>query len=264
MRERFFRRSLHRTTRHEAITEPPDRWYPVFNSRYDFEQDVQLAKLLPIRLSPGFKAKRGLNGRNRNTDDVHREGLVNREEEPQRDWAVLYRLAMLELDYDKLPHRIMEARNAIAIVSSFSAQLQPTELRPLQDALQNLRILEKELKGSSDVYTHIHSELAGEYVAMVNSSRRYVAATDGVCELLGYSRDELLTKTIDDVTAPVVRESVPETFRRYVDIGFMTGVRRLMHRDGSVISIRYEAKAFPMAASWRDGNLCDSPMTFIS
>jgi hypothetical protein len=69
--------------------------------------------------------------------------------------------------------------------------------------------------------------------------------SDGVCELLGFSKGELLTKKIDDVTAPNVRESVPETFRRSVDIGYMTGVHELLHRTGMIISIRYEAKVFP-------------------
>jgi PAS domain-containing protein len=96
----------------------------------------------------------------------------------------------------------------------------------MQDALQNLRILEEELRASRpEEKQHIHFELDGEYVAMVDPFRRYVAVSDAVCRLLSFSRQELLTKKIDDVTAPNMRHSVPETFRKYVDIGFMTGTQ---------------------------------------
>jgi PAS domain-containing protein len=180
--------------------------------------------------------------------------IRKQKQEPHIDWASLYQSAMLELDYDKLPSRIIEARDAIgAARSSQSASFGVEELRSMNDALHNLRILEEELKAAGVPREHMHQELAGEYVAMVNPSRHYVAVTDGVCKLLGFSRGELLTKKIDDVTAPTTRQNVPQTFRKYVDLGYMTGTHELLHRTGTIISIRYEAKVFPdgcLVARW--------------
>jgi hypothetical protein len=59
------------------------------------------------------------------------------------DWMDLYRSALLELDPDKLPKRITEARLA---VEKRLRELSPgngdeTQLQALADALQNLRVL---------------------------------------------------------------------------------------------------------------------------
>lgn len=180
---------------------------------------------------------------------------MNDKNDVPSNWTSLYELAMVEVDYAKLPQRIMETRNAIAVARSTSRPSSGVEeLRSMQDALQNLRILEEELRDSRpEEKQHIHFELDGEYVAMVDPFRRYVAVSDAVCRLLSFSRQELLTKKIDDVTAPNMRHSVPETFRKYVDIGFMTGTHQLMRRDGTLVTIRYEAKVFPdgcLVARW--------------
>jgi len=161
------------------------------------------------------------------------------------EWVDLYRLAMLELDLGLLRQRIDAARKAIekqrASPSSASGAVGS---QSIQDALNNLRILEKELTVTPRD-RHVHPELAGKYVAIVDSARRYIAVTDGICELVGFSRAELLTKKIDDLTAPDLRESVPGKFRQYVDLGVLTGTHRLQHRNGQILSIRYEARVFP-------------------
>jgi PAS domain S-box-containing protein len=170
------------------------------------------------------------------------------------NWTDLYRLAMLELDYGKLPQRIVEARDAIAMARSDWQALGLHDLRDMEDALRNLKLLEQEVQGSHPgKKEHSHVELTGEFVAMVDSSRRYVAVTDGVCRLLGFSREQLLTMKIDDVTAPTLREHVPETFHKYVELGFMTGKHQLLRRDGGIVNIAYQAMVFPdgcLVARW--------------
>jgi PAS domain S-box-containing protein len=76
--------------------------------------------------------------------------------------------------------------------------------------------------------------MSGDYVACVNTKRRYVAVTDGVCKLLGYSRQELLRKSIDEISAPEIRETVPETFNQYVTQGRHGGhIRTSLERRSS-------------------------------
>jgi len=69
------------------------------------------------------------------------------------------------------------------------------------------------------IRSHSHLELEGRYVAFVDEQRRYLDVTDGVCELLGYSRSELLTMRIDDGTAPTIRSSVAPLFEQYLKDG---------------------------------------------
>jgi PAS domain S-box-containing protein len=117
-------------------------------------------------------------------------------------------------------------------------------------------VLHQEIASSSkpqQTESRTHPEMSGDLVALVDLSRRYVAVTDGVCKLLGYSRAELLRLSIDQITAPEVRETVPEAFQRYPSQGAMEGVFALLAKDGRRIAIRYQARVFPdgwMVAPW--------------
>ena len=176
-------------------------------------------------------------------------------------WVTLYRSALLELDYKKLPGLLTRAGSAIQErLDAISGQPDQTaEIRSLHDALQNLRVLQKEVKDSTDLpeeiesASHHHSELQGEYVVFVDANRRYIEVSDGVCRLLGYSRDELLRKTIEDISAPELTPTVEKKFEEYVSQGAMEGEYALMARDGRRIPIRYWSRVFPdgcMVASW--------------
>src|ERR1700676_509477 len=171
-------------------------------------------------------------------------------DEQQASWVDLYHSALLEVDYQKLPERLKLADDAIqARLSTLPASANIEELNAIKDARQNLRLLQEELQAHSssttDRISHSHSEIAGEYVVFVDANRRYVEVTDGVCRLLGYSREELLAKTIDDITAPDLRGQVPETFRQYITQGGMGGEFRLIAKDGRRIPIHYQSKVYP-------------------
>ena len=103
------------------------------------------------------------------------------------------------------------------------------------------------------IRSHSHVELEGRYVAFVDEQRRYLDVTDGVCELLGYSRSELLKMRIDDVTAHTMRSSAPQLFQQYLMDGLQRGSYILLHRNGYEIPISYIARAFPdgcLVARW--------------
>lgn len=95
------------------------------------------------------------------------------------------------------------------------------------------------------IRSHSHVELEGKNVAFVDEQRRYLDVTDGVCELLGYSRAELLNMRIDDVTAPIMRSKTSPLFEQYVEDGLQKGEYILQHRDGHEIPISYTARVFP-------------------
>lgn len=74
----------------------------------------------------------------------------------------------------------------------------------------------------------------------VDASRRYVAVNDAACELLGYSREEFLTKTIDDISFPSGAHVYP-LYSKFVDDGAMSGIFALRRKSGEGIMIRFEA-----------------------
>jgi PAS domain S-box-containing protein len=171
-------------------------------------------------------------------------------DEQQATWIDLYHSALLEVDYQKLPERLKLADDAIERkLQILSASDTHEELSAIHDARQNLRLLQKELEAhpssTTDRISHAHSEINGEYVVFVDANRRYVEVTDGVCQLLGYSRKELLAKTIDNITAPELRALVPELFRQYINHGGLEGQHSLLAKDGRRIPIRYQSKVYP-------------------
>lgn len=100
---------------------------------------------------------------------------------------------------------------------------------------------------------HSHAELEGEYVVYVNEWRSYVAVSDGVCKLLGYTREQLLGKKIDDITPPEARSEVAREFHQYLHYSASIGEYILLAADGRRIPIRYKSIVFDdgcMGASW--------------
>ena len=177
-------------------------------------------------------------------------------------WVELYHAALLEIDYQKLSERVKLAEDAIGVrLQMLAAAGSSDELRAIQDARQNLRVLQREMEthrtSTTQSVRRLHPEIDGDYVVFVDANRRYVEVTDGVCRLLGYSREELLAKTIDDIADPELRAQLPETFGEYVKQGEMEGTYSLLGKDGSRIPIRYQAKVYPdgcYVARWKPLN----------
>lgn len=173
-------------------------------------------------------------------------------------WIDLYHSTLLETDYEKLPGRLELIEEAIRTrLQSLSMSPNPEELRAIDDARRNLRIIQTELQAhqasTGSRLAHAHAEIAGKYVVFVDANRRYVEVTDDVCQLLGYSRDELLAMTIDDIAAPELRSNVSETFRQYVAAGGLEGRYCLLNKHGQRVPIHYQSKVYPdgcMVARW--------------
>ena len=90
---------------------------------------------------------------------------------------------------------------------------------------------------------HAHLELKdAKYVVFVDASRRYVDCSDGVCELLGYSREEMLEKRIEDISYDVGQ--VPRLFAEYVEAGTQQGEYVLQRKDRTPLPVRYQAFVF--------------------
>lgn len=98
---------------------------------------------------------------------------------------------------------------------------------------------------------HFHPELKSEYAIFADTSRRYLDCSDAVCELLGYSRAEMLEKTIDEVSYKP--ELVPALFENYQKQGAADGEFMLKHKNGRPLLIRFHSWSFPdgcLAAVW--------------
>ncbi len=79
-----------------------------------------------------------------------------------------------------------------------------------------------------------------DYTTVVDGDRRYVEVSDSFCQLVGYSREELLGKRYDDLTAPSTND-IPTVFRLFVSQGYMHGLWMLISHTGTPILVRYES-----------------------
>jgi PAS domain S-box-containing protein len=99
---------------------------------------------------------------------------------------------------------------------------------------------------------HNHPELTGAtYVVFADAQRRCTDASEGACALLGYTRAELLTKSVEDLSYKIA--NVPQIFAQYLKKGGMEGDYVVQHKDGSAIPIHFRAFTFPdgcNAAIW--------------
>ena len=114
-------------------------------------------------------------------------------------------------------------------------------------------VLLERLASLLNMQPHSHEEFEGKYVAFVDQERRYIDVTDGVCELLNYSRNSLLKMRIDDVAAPAEAKNVAPLFDQYVATGGLDGEFLLQTSTGKIIPIRYHSRIFPdgcMVARW--------------
>lgn len=78
-------------------------------------------------------------------------------------------------------------------------------------------------------------------VFVADENRRYVAVNRTACELLGYTREELLALGVDDVA-----EGAPG-WQEMVEGGATLGTAHLRRKDGSTVTFRYLAGATVVA-----------------
>jgi PAS domain-containing protein len=104
----------------------------------------------------------------------------------------------------------------------------------------------------SGPFGHAHPEVQSQkYVVFADTNRRYIDCSNEVCGLLGYSKTEILTKTIDDLS--YFSSAVPDVFSRFLQNLALDGQYLLRHKSGRPISIRYQAWTFAdgcLAAVW--------------
>src|SRR5271156_1400461 len=87
-------------------------------------------------------------------------------------------------------------------------------------------------------------KLGPSYTTVVDADRRYVQVSDAFCQLVGYSREELIGRRCDDLTAPNTSD-IPAVFNLFSRLGYMQGLWMLVSQQGTRILVRYEAWVRP-------------------
>jgi len=80
-------------------------------------------------------------------------------------------------------------------------------------------------------------------VLAADNTGRYVAANTSATTLTGYSRDELLTMSVRDLTPAMRHDSAGELWNRFIQAGSQAGDYVLVRKDGTPVSVHYTAYA---------------------
>jgi len=80
-------------------------------------------------------------------------------------------------------------------------------------------------------------------ILLVDNAGRYVDGNPAMCQLLGYSREELLQLTAWDVTPAPDRERISELQGRFLAAGKLSGEYTLLCKDGTTREVEHRAVA---------------------
>src|SRR3954465_214538 len=86
-------------------------------------------------------------------------------------------------------------------------------------------------------------EGALDAMLLADDDRRYVAANDAACALLGRTRGELLSLRVDDIAGGPMRAGVAVGWSAFIAAGHQSGHFDIERPDGSVRSVEFRATA---------------------
>jgi PAS domain S-box-containing protein len=75
-------------------------------------------------------------------------------------------------------------------------------------------------------------------VFVADDEMRYIAVNQRACEVLGYTREELLRMTVEDVAADVDAHA---QYQEMITARSRRGVSSIRRKDGSILEFRYTA-----------------------
>jgi len=117
------------------------------------------------------------------------------------------------------------------------------ELRAgLQTRDDDTQGLKDTFHGPLDQYRSLFKH-ALDGILIADDDGRYVEANPAICELLGYSREELLSLGVDDITFGLQKDQVATLWRQFIDAGQLTGEYQLLTKDGNRLDMEYLAVA---------------------
>jgi PAS domain S-box-containing protein len=83
----------------------------------------------------------------------------------------------------------------------------------------------------------------GSFALVADDDHTYVAVSAGVTAALGYEPAELLGRRIEDIAAPDLVALTPDRWRAFLADGRQDGEFRLIAKDGSTVSVGFQARA---------------------
>ena len=131
-----------------------------------------------------------------------------------------------------------------AVRGFFDAVGQAIEYQAVGQDITERKQAEDNLRQSEASFRSL-VEQAPEGILIADVNGRYVEANPVACSLVGFSRAELLGKTIGDLLANDDRSALNERMRLYHEGHTLFGERQFRRKDGSTVQVEMIAKLLP-------------------
>jgi len=80
-------------------------------------------------------------------------------------------------------------------------------------------------------------------ILLADGDQRFVEANPAACQMLGYTRQELLQMNLPDITSPEDRELANDLWRQFLATGGLRGEYTILCKDGTSLEVEYRAVA---------------------
>jgi PAS domain S-box-containing protein len=146
-------------------------------------------------------------------------------------------------------HRVIQGEGHVrwiqwAVRGFFDEVGQAIEYQAVGQDITDRKQAEDNLRQSEASFRSL-VEQAPEGILIADLSGRYVEANPVACNLVGFSRAELLSKTIGDLLANDDRSALSERMHLYREGHTLFGERQFRHKDGSTVQVEMIAKLLP-------------------
>ena len=106
---------------------------------------------------------------------------------------------------------------------------------------QTLRHIQDELKQSEEKYQLLFEKAPLGYQSL-DFDGHFIEVNQQWCDLLGYSRDEVIGTWFGDFLSPVTREAFRQRFPLFKAQGHIRSEFEMLHKSGNVVIISFEGK----------------------
>lgn len=160
-------------------------------------------------------------------------------EDAQKDWALFEQLRARSIDHYQIEKRFLRRDSSMMwgrlSVSLFSDRPSPLVVAMVEDITERKRA-EETLRESEEKFRSVFQD-AGIGMVIVSPEGRFLGANGSFCDYLGYTQDELLTRTVEAITLPedwpVFSQRLHRAFQE--GRGFHRVEKRCLHKTGRIV-----------------------------
>ena len=160
-------------------------------------------------------------------------------EDAQKDWALFQQLRARSIDHYQIEKRFLRRDGSLIwgrlSISLLGDRPSPVVVAMVEDITERKRAKET-LRESEEKFRSVFED-AGIGMVIVSPEGRFMGANGSFCDCLGYTQEELLTKSVEAITLPEDWPMFSQRLRTALDEGraFHRIQKRCLHKTGRTV-----------------------------